>query len=97
MPDAPHIPGMIKPQTGKKIQMTFDEASRFIANENTLSGESISITYETSAKWLKRIGASSMTFGGYMNDIFYTSSVTNERGLDYPFARSISFSLGLRF
>lgn len=72
-------------------------SSRFIANENTLSGESISITYETSAKWLKRIGASSMTFGGYMNDIFYTSSVTNERGLDYPFARSISFSLGLRF
>lgn len=33
MPDAPHIPGMIKPQTGKKIQMTFDEASRFIAND----------------------------------------------------------------
>ena len=33
MPDAPHIPGMIKPQPGKKIQMTFDEASRFIAND----------------------------------------------------------------
>ena len=72
-------------------------SSRFIADENTLSGESISFGYETQAKWLHRIGASSMTIRGYMNDIFRISTVKNERGLDYPFARTVAFSLGLTF
>ena len=72
-------------------------SSRFIADEKTLSGESISFGYETQAKWLHRIGASSMTIRGYMNDIFRVSTVKNERGLDYPFARAVAFSLGLTF
>ena len=38
-----------------------------------------------------------MTIRGYMNDIFRISTVKNERGIDYPFARSVSMSLGLRF
>lgn len=72
-------------------------SSRFVADENTLSGESISLGYETQAKWLRYVGASSMTIRGYMNDIFRISSVKNERGLDYPFARSVAFSLSVRF
>jgi TonB-linked SusC/RagA family outer membrane protein len=73
-------------------------SSRFVANENTLTGESFSLGYETStAAWLKQIGASSMTVRGYMNDIFRVSTVLDERGLSYPFARSFSLSLGLRF
>jgi hypothetical protein len=73
-------------------------SSRFVANENTLTGESISLGYETTtATWLKYIGASSFTARGYMNDIFRISTVLDERGLDYPFARSFSLSLGLRF
>lgn len=90
-------PGDVAKYKGISLTESTQMSSRFVADENTLSGESISISYETTAKWLQRIGASSMTFSGYMNDIFYSSSVTNERGLDYPFARSISFSLGLRF
>lgn len=46
---------------------------------------------------LRHFGASSMTIRGYMNDIFRISTVKNERGLDYPFARSVAFSLGIRF
>lgn len=72
-------------------------SSRFVADENTLSGESISLGYETQARWLHHIGASSMTIRGYMNDIFRVSTVKNERGLDYPFARTVAFSLGLTF
>ncbi len=72
-------------------------SSRFVADENTLSGESISLGYETQARWLQYIGASSMTIRGYMNDIFRISTVKNERGLDYPFARSVAFSLSVRF
>lgn len=90
-------PGDVAKYKGISLTESTEMSSRFVADDNTLSGESISISYETTAKWLRHIGASSLTFSGYMNDIFYSSSVTNERGLDYPYARSISFSLGLRF
>jgi TonB-linked SusC/RagA family outer membrane protein len=72
-------------------------SSRFVENNNVLSCESISAGYESTASWLKKIGASSFTVRAYMNDIFRISTVKNERGLDYPFARSVSMSLGIRF
>lgn len=73
-------------------------SSRFVADNNVLAGESFSMGYETSNKtWLRKIGASSINARAYMNDIFRVSTVKNERGIDYPFARSVSFSLGLRF
>ncbi len=73
-------------------------SSRFVADNNMLVGESFSLGYETSrASWLRSIRASSITFRAYMNDIFYVSTIKNERGLDYPFARSVSFSAAVRF
>ena len=72
-------------------------SSRFVADENTLSCESVSIGYETQARWLRHFGASSMTIRGYMNDIFRISTVKNERGLDYPFARQFAISLNVVF
>ncbi|SMG10130.1 TonB-linked outer membrane protein, SusC/RagA family [Sphingobacterium psychroaquaticum] len=73
-------------------------SSRFVADNNMLIGESFSLGYETTtAPWLRTIRASSVTFRAYMNDIFHVSTIKNERGLDYPFARSVSFSAGLRF
>jgi hypothetical protein len=72
-------------------------SSRFVMDNNIFSGEAISLGYETTAPWLRRFGASSITCRGYMNDIFRLSTVKNERGLNYPFARSVSFSLGIRF
>lgn len=73
-------------------------SSRFVEDNNVLAGESISVGYETStARWLKSFRASSLTLRAYMNDIFRIASITNERGIDYPFARSVSFSVGLRF
>ena len=72
-------------------------SSRFVADNNVFSGESISVGYESQGKWLKSVGASSLTVRAYMNYIFRISTVKNERGIDYPFARSVSMSLGLRF
>jgi hypothetical protein len=73
-------------------------SSRFVEDYNVLSGESISLGYENStAAWLKRIKASSVTFRGYMNDIFRVATIKNERGIDYPFSRSFSLSVGVRF
>jgi TonB-linked SusC/RagA family outer membrane protein len=72
-------------------------SSRFVMDNNILSGESISLGYESTARWLSFIGASSLTIRGYMNDIFRISTVKDERGIDYPFSRSFSFSVGVRF
>jgi TonB-linked outer membrane protein, SusC/RagA family/TonB-dependent outer membrane receptor, SusC/RagA subfamily, signature region len=72
-------------------------SSRFLVEENLLSGESISVGYESTGKWLNKIGAESLTFRAYMNEIFRISSIKNERGIDYPFERSVSFSIGVRF
>ncbi|MES2827066.1 MAG: SusC/RagA family TonB-linked outer membrane protein [Bacteroidota bacterium] len=73
-------------------------SSRFVADNNMLIGEAFSVGYENStATWLKTVRASSITLRAYMNDIFHLSTIKNERGLDYPFARSVSFSAGLRF
>ena len=46
---------------------------------------------------MKNLGLSSLNFRIYMNDIFRISTVKEERGLSYPFQRSISASIGLRF
>ncbi|TJY66075.1 SusC/RagA family TonB-linked outer membrane protein [Sphingobacterium alkalisoli] len=73
-------------------------SSRFVEDNDMLIGESFSIGYESmNAPWLKSIRASSVTFRAYMNDIFHISTIKNERGIDYPFARSVSFSAGVRF
>ncbi|MCC8173684.1 MAG: hypothetical protein LIO65_04660 [Odoribacter sp.] len=72
-------------------------SSRFVEDNNILTCESVSFGYETEAKWLKNIGASSLNVRAYMNDIFRISTIKNERGIDYPFARSVSMSVGLRF
>lgn len=72
-------------------------SSRFVLKDNVFRGESITIGYETTAKWLKSFGASSMTLNAYMNDIFRCSSIKEERGIEYPFARSVAFSVSVRF
>lgn len=73
-------------------------SSRFVADNDMIVGESFSIAYESmNAAWLKSVRASSVTFRVYMNDIFHISTIKNERGIDYPFARSVSFSAAVRF
>ncbi|WP_316799744.1 SusC/RagA family TonB-linked outer membrane protein [Pedobacter frigidisoli] len=83
----------------KSIAITTNNmiSSRFVADEHTISGESISFGYNGQPRWLKKAGASALNARMYMADIFRISNVVNERGLDYPFARSISLSLGLTF
>lgn len=77
---------------------TTQMSSRFIARENTLQCSSINIGYRTStAPFLKYIKATSFSLNFYMNDIFRLSTVKEERGLDYPFERSFTFSLGVGF
>ncbi|MBV7532555.1 SusC/RagA family TonB-linked outer membrane protein [Chitinophaga sp. sic0106] len=73
-------------------------SSRFIQKESTLSGESISISYDLNgAAWLKHAGLKGLRMTGYLNDIFRLSTIQRERGIDYPYARTLSFSLNASF
>ena len=77
---------------------TTNMSTRFIADENTLQCTSLSIGYEnTTASWLRMVGLSSFYCRLYTNNLFRLSTVKEERGLDYPFSRSMSASIGLRF
>lgn len=73
-------------------------SSRFIADDNTLELSSLSVGYEcTDVKWLKTIGASAFNIRLYGNNLFRLSTIKEERGIDYPFSRKISASIGIRF
>ncbi|WP_343690767.1 SusC/RagA family TonB-linked outer membrane protein [Chitinophaga sp.] len=66
-------------------------SSRFIQPNNVLSLQSIYCSYDLRiVKQLVRLGVTA-------NDILRWSSVEQERGIDYPFARSITFSLQAQF
>lgn len=67
---------------------------RFVQDWNELLFSSVSLSYNLSnLPFIKRSPLQSMLFGFNMNDIGRLSSVKTERGLDYPYARTISFTL----
>lgn len=73
-------------------------SSRFIQTENSFSGESINLGYEfRGQKWLDKVSLSALTLNAYSNDLFYASTIRRERGIDYPFTRSVSLSIRATF
>lgn len=72
-------------------------SSRFVMKNNFISLESVRIGYELPQRWLKKMHVSGMTVSAYMNQICRISSIEDERGIDYPFARSVSFALSINF
>lgn len=73
--------------------------SRFVQNESTISLQNIYLSYTfQNNRWLKNIlGIQNLTLGANVSDLFYISTVKQERGLSYPYSRRFSFSLGLQF
>lgn len=74
-------------------QSTSPRTSRFVQKDNTLTLESVQIGYEFNPDFARKLGISGLRLNAYMNDIFRISSIKEERGTDYPFARSVSFAL----
>ncbi|HEY9262287.1 MAG TPA: SusC/RagA family TonB-linked outer membrane protein, partial [Chitinophaga sp.] len=68
-------------------------SSRFIQKENLLELQSLYFSYDVKSILTKRMGLQSLRGAVTMNDIFRISSVRQERGIDYPFARSLTCSL----
>lgn len=73
-------------------------SSRFIQDNDIFTLQSVSLNYQSSTlRWLPKIGAKSLRVGVNSNDLMYLSTIKNERGIDYPFARDITFNLGISF
>ena len=72
-------------------------SSRFVLDENVLSLESVSVGYDSSARWLQKIRVQGASIRLYANNLFRLSSVKEERGIEYPYANSVTMSISLRF
>jgi len=72
-------------------------SSRFVQRENRLELKAVYLSYEAPASIYKRLRMKNLRCALNMNDIAYWSSIKLERGIDYPFARSFTFSLSTRF
>lgn len=72
-------------------------SSRFVQKNNYLSIESVRLGYEFGPELVRRIGMSQLSLNAYMNDIARFSSIKSERGIDYPFARTLSVSISATF
>ena len=78
------------------VQKT-EKSSRFVMDDNSLVGESFNIGYEFPDKVARRMRVGAMNLQLTMADVFRVSTVRVERGIDYPFARSVTMSLGVTF
>ena len=73
--------------------------TRFVQDERTLNCQNIHLSYELHGKpWLRQtLGMQSLTVGADLSDLFYVSTVKQERGLSYPYSRRFSFTLSMSF
>ncbi|WP_160717346.1 SusC/RagA family TonB-linked outer membrane protein [Chitinophaga solisilvae] len=85
----------------KSIGLTRTEgkmSDRFIQRDDQLLGESFSLGYDFQhRRWLRRMGMQSLRLNAYMNDLFRLSTIRAERGIDYPYSNSVSFSINALF
>ena len=68
-------------------------STRFVQRDNYLDFTSLSLSYDFPKKWIQPYKISTLRLSFYANDLFHLSTVKQERGLDYPFARSFVFGL----
>ncbi len=72
--------------------------SRFVQDVRELQMTSLNVGYDFRyCGFLKKSGVQMLKLQFYMNDVFRASTVKAERGIEYPFARSCSFSLQATF
>lgn len=71
--------------------------SRFVQKEHMLSLTSLRLSYTLPTERLKQKFISMLRLSATMNDLFYVSTIKQERGLSYPFARTLNFSAQINF
>jgi TonB-linked SusC/RagA family outer membrane protein len=73
-------------------------SSRYVQDESTLICQNINLSYDiTNRNLLKKMHMRSLNFAVNSGEVFYLSTVRQERGLDYPFTRQVGFFLYATF
>lgn len=90
-------PGDISKYKGISLTDYTPMSSRFVQDNDYISLESIRIGYELPRKAANSLGISGARISAYMNNIGRFSTIKEERGINYPFARSVSMSLSINF
>lgn len=67
-------------------------SSRFVQKNNSLTLQSLQVGYDF-YKFAPKLGVESLRLSAYVNDLFWLTTIKQERGTAYPFARSYTFSL----
>ena len=91
---------LFKAIDGNIYKTATKESSRFVMDDNEFYFSTINLSYRADSQkfgWMNRLGITSATIGMYMEDICRFSTVKMERGINYPFSRSVSMSLSLIF
>lgn len=71
--------------------------SRFVQDENVLSLDALTLSYDFDPLWLRKIFLKTLRLEVSTNELFRLSSIKQERGTSYPFARTVNFSLRATF
>lgn len=71
--------------------------SRFVQDYNELTFNSLTVGYDFDAEWLKKARIGLLRVELSSSNLFNVSTVLFERGLDYPFSRSVAASVKLSF
>lgn len=71
--------------------------SRFIQKDNVVQLQSLYFSYDFDKRVFEKIGMRNLRIALTANDVWRWSSIRAERGIDYPFARSFTFSLQTYF
>ncbi|SCW50474.1 TonB-linked outer membrane protein, SusC/RagA family [Mucilaginibacter sp. NFR10] len=68
-------------------------SSRFVQKDNLIELQSLYLSYDFKPNAIRRLGLQNLRLAATANDVFRTSTIQAERGIYYPFARSLTFSL----
>lgn len=77
--------------------VTIGASSRFVQKNNTLQWSSLTMSYNFRPEQLKKLHLSGLRLSFTMNDLFYWSTIRQERGLDYPYSRSFNLTTNIIF
>ncbi|MFC2296324.1 MAG: SusC/RagA family TonB-linked outer membrane protein [Prevotella sp.] len=90
-------PGSIAHYKAIRDNSVTKATSRFVQKERYLSLASLRLSYMLPRQRLLNNWVSMLKLSVTANDLFYLSSIRQERGLSYPFTRSVTFSALINF
>jgi TonB-linked SusC/RagA family outer membrane protein len=82
---------------GKTVPEKTRATSRFVQDKNDLTIAAVNVYYLFGKKFVSRLGMQRLKLAFNMNEVATFSTIRIERGTQYPFSRTVSFSLSTTF